>query len=131
MDHLKRKGNSTKRIALAALMLAVLPATASAQAVTGDRLLVSCREFEKTVQLEGDMYRVQLGRATECNNYIKDKISLLKTCQPPGQRVGIPQVVGIFIAFAEANPNALHMNAALLATSALRKAFPCAQETAA
>jgi hypothetical protein len=60
-----------------------------------------------------------------------DKISILKTCQPPGQRIGIPQLVGIFVAFAEANPNALHVNGALLATNALRKAFPCAHERTA
>jgi hypothetical protein len=134
-----------KRIALTALMLAALPATASAQgAVTGDRLLISCREFKQSIQYEGTMYRVTLGRATECNHYMRavydlfwsnetkgSKISLLKTCQPLGQPVSIPQVVNIFVVFAEANPNSLHLNGALLATIALRKAFPCPEERAA
>jgi hypothetical protein len=114
-------------IAAVALMLSAGPA--SADYLTGNKLLAKCRAHEKAQAAGGTTNDIQVAAAAmQCSGYVLGYVDGLLThsdlvCLPDG--ITYEQILAVTLKHLKENPAQLHRPSGDLVMEALREAWPC------
>ena len=116
-------------IAAVALMLMLSAGPASADYLTGNKLLAKCRAYEKFTAAGHTTNDIQVaGSVSYCQGYVYGLADGLKyygapTCYPDG--ITYEQILAVTLKHLKENPAQLHRPSGDLVMEALQEAWPC------